>query len=149
MPTTAALSVNLSADEYQGDAMANISLDGAPGPQNVDVSALHGAGASQSVSLGQVDPTVAHAIAVTFQQDAWGGDATKDRNLYIVSYTLGGVTTPMPYELAVAGTYTFSTAPVAASSADPAAADIAAALAAIEAHEDADMAAIEAELCAA
>ena len=144
MTTTVALAVNLSADEYQGDAMANVSLDGMIGPQNIDVSALHSAGAIQSVALGQVDPTVAHSVAVTFQQDAYGGNPALDRNLYIVSYALGGVTTAVPYELAVAGTYTFTTAPVSLPAADPAAADIAAAVAAVEAHEDADMAAIEA-----
>ncbi len=144
MTSTVALAINLSADEYLGDAMANISLDGVAGPQNVDVSALHNVGAIQAVALGQVDPTVSHAVAVTFQQDAYGGSPDKDRNLYVVSYTLNGVTTLMPYELNIAGTYTFSTAPVAAPVMDPAAADITAAVTAVEAHEDADMAAIEA-----
>lgn len=144
MTATVALAINISADEYQGDAMANVSLDGMIGPQNIDVSALHSAGATQSVALGQVDPTVTHSVAVTFQQDAYGGSPALDRNLYIVSYTLGGLTAAVPYELAVAGTYTFTTAPISMPAGDPAAADIAAAVAAVEAHEDADMAAIEA-----
>ena len=111
MPTTVPLVLNLSADEYLGDAMANVSLDGVAGPQNIDVSALHSTGAVQAVALGQVDPTVAHIVVVTFQQDAWGGDPSKDRNLYVVSYTLGTQTVAVGHELNVAGDFSFATAP--------------------------------------
>ena len=103
------LSINLAADEYAGDAMANLGLDGAPGPQGVDVSALHSNGASQAVALGMVDSTESHLVSVTFINDAWGGGPTLDRNLYVVSYSLGPVTIPVGTKLSGNGTVMIQT----------------------------------------
>lgn len=56
-------------------------------------TALHGLGQSQNIALGPLTAG-AHSIGVTFLNDAWGGTAQTDRNLYIDGATLDGQAVP-------------------------------------------------------
>ena len=82
------ISVALAGDPYNGDPVANITVDGSAGVAGVDVATTFASGKWQTVMLpGTVDPTVTHTVAITFTNDAYGGTSTTDRNLYIGSLT--------------------------------------------------------------
>lgn len=86
---TGTISVALMGDQYQGDPLANISVDGQQVMTNVDVSATKASGTPQNVTLpANYDPSVAHTVAITFTNDAYAGTAATDRNLYVSSITL-------------------------------------------------------------
>ena len=84
------LVLQLSEDAYQGDAQFTVAVDGkALGPAQ-SVTALHASGASQNFAfdLGVVAGT--HDVAVSFLNDAWGGSAQTDRNLYVDAILVNG-----------------------------------------------------------
>ena len=81
-PTPAAtLVLHLSEDAYQGDAQFTVAIDGTQLGGVQSVTALHGAGKSQAFSFGVAAGP--HSVAVSFVNDAWGGTAAMDRNLYV------------------------------------------------------------------
>ena len=89
-PATDTLKLSLSEDAWQGDAQCVISIDGKTIGGTVTVTASHAAGKSQTVSLtGQWGPG-AHDVGVQFINDAWGGTAATDRNLYVNGVSLDG-----------------------------------------------------------
>ncbi len=77
------LVVDLSEDAYQGDARADILVDGNQVGGPVTVTALHGSGATQAFAIDGTWGSGPHTVGVTFLNDAYGGTATTDRNLYI------------------------------------------------------------------
>ena len=84
------LQLSLSEDAYQGDAQCVITVDGKTVGGTVTVTASHAQGQAQSVSLsGQWGPG-AHDVGVQFLNDAWGGTAATDRNLYVNGVALDG-----------------------------------------------------------
>ncbi len=87
------LVLQLSEDAWQGDAQFTISVDGAQQGDVQTATALHGLGQTQDVALGLLTAG-AHSIGVTFLNDAWGGTAQTDRNLYLDGATLGGQAVP-------------------------------------------------------
>jgi len=90
LPATDTLQLSLSEDAYQGDAQCTITVDGKTVGGTVTVTASHAKGQSQSVSLsGQWGPG-AHDVGVQFLNDAWGGTAATDRNLYVNGVALDG-----------------------------------------------------------
>ena len=90
------LLLNLAEDAYQGDAQAIVTVDGKASGGTLTVTALRGQGASQVVTLtGQWGPG-AHDIGVQFINDAYGGTATTDRNLYVNGITLDGRASATP-----------------------------------------------------
>ena len=91
---TDTLVLRLSEDAYQGDAQAVITIDGKTLGGTVTVTASHAKGQAQTVSLsGQWGPG-AHDVGVQFINDAWGGTAATDRNLYVNGVTLDGQAAP-------------------------------------------------------
>lgn len=55
-------------------------------------TALHSAGQSQAITISGIAERFApHDIAVTFLNDAWGGTAATDRNLYVSGIQFDGV----------------------------------------------------------
>ena len=87
---TDTLTVSLSEDAWQGDAQCVISIDGKTLGSTVTVTASHAQGKSQTVSFtGQWGPG-AHDVGVQFINDAWGGTAATDRNLYVDKVVLDG-----------------------------------------------------------
>ena len=89
------LSLNVSEDAYQGDALFTVSVDGKQIGGTDTATALRSQGASQSFDLGMFagGPT-AHDIAVTFLNDAYGGTPSTDRNLYVNSIQIDGQSLP-------------------------------------------------------
>jgi len=88
------LVLQLSEDAYQGDAQFTVALDGqALGPAQ-SVTALHGSGAVQDFAFGQAMAAGTHDVAVSFLNDAWGGTAATDRNLYVGAVIVNGTTAP-------------------------------------------------------
>jgi hypothetical protein len=87
---TDTLVLHLSEDAWQGDAQCAISIDGKTIGGTVTVTASHAAGKTQTVTLtGQWGPG-AHDVGVQFLNDAWGGTAATDRNLYVHKVVLDG-----------------------------------------------------------
>lgn len=83
--------LGLSQDAWAGDAHATILLDGVALAENQAVTASHAAGKVQYFDLhAQLTPG-AHSLTVRFLDDAWGGNAAADRNLYVASLAVGGV----------------------------------------------------------
>jgi len=90
LPATDTLVLSLSEDAWQGDAQCVITVDGKTVGGTVTVTASHAQGKAQAVSLsGQWGPG-AHDIGVQFINDAWGGTAATDRNLYVNGVSLDG-----------------------------------------------------------
>jgi len=94
LPATDTLQLSLSEDAWQGDAQCVVTVDGKTLGGTVTVTASHARGQSQTVSLsGQWGPG-AHDVGVQFINDAWGGTAATDRNLYVNGVTLDGQAAP-------------------------------------------------------
>jgi len=107
------LHVKVSEDAWSGDAQFTVKIDGAMIGGVRTATASHAAGASQDVSLTGSWGSGAHVIEVAFLNDAYGGSASTDRNLYVDSVSYDGRTAGGPATLLSAGTATF-TAPGAA-----------------------------------
>jgi len=84
------VSVSLSEDAWQGDAQASVAIDGAMLGADVAVTALHGQGASQTMTFMADLAPGAHVVSVGFLNDAWGGTADTDRNLYVGTVSVSG-----------------------------------------------------------
>ena len=79
------IGINLSEDAWQGDARAVISIDGKQVGAVQTVTASHALGQDQRIAFLVPLSAGPHAAAVTFTNDAWGGTAATDRNLYVDS----------------------------------------------------------------
>ncbi len=84
------VSVSLSEDAWQGNAHASVAIDGSMLAADVAVTALHGQGASQTMTFMADLAPGAHVVSVGFLNDAWGGTADTDRNLYMGTVSVGG-----------------------------------------------------------
>lgn len=84
-----ALVVYLSADAYQGPAIADLLVDGKVIASQVAVSATR-LGAPQAVTVPGTFAVGKHTLAVKFGNDLYAGSPTKDRNLFVVGATFGG-----------------------------------------------------------
>ena len=93
-PTSSALGLKLSEDAYLGDAQFTIAVDGKTIGIPQSVTALHSAGQSQAFSVDGGLVAGAHKVSISFINDAWGGTATTDRNLYVDGITLNGALLP-------------------------------------------------------
>jgi len=102
------LVLNLSEDAYQGDAQFQFTVDGKAVGSAQSVTTLHGKGQSETFNF-KGDWSGAHAFGVTFTNDAWGGSADVDRNLYIDSATFDGTAVQSAAALYGNGTVTFGT----------------------------------------
>ena len=80
------VTLNLSEDYYQGDAILAISVDGGPAT-NVTVTAKHGT-ATQPYTLNLA--AGAHTISAQLTNDLYGGSASEDRNGYVESIYING-----------------------------------------------------------
>jgi len=102
------LVLNLSEDAYQGDARFELTVDGkAVGPVQ-SVTAMHGKSQSEAFTF-KGDWSGAHRFGVAFTNDAWGGSAGLDRNLYIDSAAFDGTQVEGATALYGNGTVTFGT----------------------------------------
>ena len=85
--------LGLSEDAYMGDAQYTVSIDGKAASMPAFVTALHSAGASQALNLGTLTAG-SHDIAVSFLNDAYGGTAATDKNLYVTGIAVNGSVVP-------------------------------------------------------
>ncbi len=91
---TDTLSLSIAEDAWQGDAKFTISVDGVAVGGIQSALASHAAGQTQTFNILGNFGTVAHSVSVSFLNDAYGGTALADRNLYVVSAAEDGVAIP-------------------------------------------------------
>ncbi|MBV9749270.1 MAG: hypothetical protein JO157_10685, partial [Acetobacteraceae bacterium] len=114
------LILTLAEDAYQGDAQANVSIDGTLLTATpLTVTASHAAGASEAFTFQGYFGSGQHTVAVSFLNDAYGGSPSLDRNLYVNSITLDGNSSPS-LASGSAGIYTTSTDQFSVSGGTPA-----------------------------
>ena len=82
--------LQVSEDAWQGNAQFTVSIDGQQVGGTQTATAVHGTGQTQTVDvLGSFSPG-SHTTTVNFLNDAYGGSAATDRNLYVASATVDG-----------------------------------------------------------
>ena len=84
------LSVMVSEDAWKADALASISIDGKTLSSSSVVTASHGKGESQTLTFHGSWGPGPHTVGVSFLNDAYGGTASTDRNLYVDGVTYNG-----------------------------------------------------------
>jgi uncharacterized protein (TIGR01370 family) len=87
------LVLNMSEDAYKGDAQFTVSVDGNQLGGVFTTTALHSAGQSQGFTFKGDFGAGQHTVAVNFLNDAYGGTAATDRNLYVNGVSYGGTAT--------------------------------------------------------
>lgn len=87
-PDTLVLSV--SEDAWQGDARFIVDVDGKAVGGVQTATAAHAAGARQAFAFHGAFGSGVHQVSVDFLNDAWGGSALADRNLYVDGATYDG-----------------------------------------------------------
>ena len=88
------LVLKLSQDAYQGDAQYTVSVDGRQVGGTFTAKALHGSGASDTLTLKGDWAAGAHKVEVKFLNDAYGGTAATDRNLFVEGATYNDEAVP-------------------------------------------------------
>lgn len=103
--TMVSISAKLSGDSWQGDPLAVVMVDGV----EVFRGAISASQASngQEVALGKFAAAAAHNVTVKFLNDAWGGTAATDRNLYVEDILVNGVSTGKEAALNRSGSVSF------------------------------------------
>jgi hypothetical protein len=101
MAHAATVTLGLAEDAYQGNAQYSATVDGGAAV-NGTVTVLKSSGNSQPVNL-TVSDGVPHTVVVTFLNDAFGGNSSLDRNLYVNYIKYNGVTIPGSTELYATG----------------------------------------------
>ncbi|GAA0571260.1 hypothetical protein GCM10009416_07330 [Craurococcus roseus] len=84
------LVLKVSQDAYQGAAEYAVLVDGVQVGGAFTASALHGSGQSDTLTLKGDWAAGAHKVEVRFLNDAWGGSAAADRNLYVDAAAYNG-----------------------------------------------------------
>jgi hypothetical protein len=84
------LTVHLSQDAYNGNAQFQLLVDGKVVTTAQDVVASHATGTWQDLSFSGTFGAGSHTIGVRFTNDAYGGTATTDRNLYVNGIEVNG-----------------------------------------------------------
>jgi hypothetical protein len=84
------LTLQLSEDAWEGNADFVLYIDGKAVTTPQVVSALHDAHATQSFSFTGDLGAGKHTVGVAFVNDAYGGKASADRNLYISGVSING-----------------------------------------------------------
>ena len=85
-----AITLQLAEDAWQGDAQYKATIDGVQIGQNGTVTTLNASGGSQTVNLKAMLMVGTHDLAISFLNDAYGGTASTDRNLYIKGIAING-----------------------------------------------------------
>ena len=103
------LELSMSEDAYQGDAEFTVSVDGQQVGNTQTVTALHSQGQDQAFTFLGDWGSGDHTVTVNFLNDAYGGNDSVDRNLYVdaINYN-GSAGSGTPWELAETGSQTFT-----------------------------------------
>ena len=91
VPANDTLHIGLSADSWQGDPRFLIFIDGKQVGLEHSAAASHAAGQVEFLDVLVPHTAGVHELDVRFTNDAWGGTAATDRNLYVDSVALNGV----------------------------------------------------------
>lgn len=103
------LVLKLSEDAYKGDAQFVVKVDGAQIGGVQTAHALHSTGQSEMLTVLGAFGSSAHKVSVTFLNDAWGGNASLDRNLYLEGATYNGTNVSgAQHKFAVAEAFQFN-----------------------------------------
>ena len=103
-----AIVVGVSEDAWQGNAQFTLQVDGKQIGGMQTTTASHGAGQTQLFTLDGSFGVGVHMVTATFLNDAWGGTATTDRNLYVDSISAGGKDAAASAALMSNGSKTFA-----------------------------------------
>ena len=85
-----ALVLSMSEDAYQGDAQFTVAIDGKQLGGTFATTVLHTTGVSQNFIFKGDWAIGAHTVTVNFLNDASGGTAATDRNLYVNGLSYDG-----------------------------------------------------------
>jgi len=85
------LLLRVSEDQYSGDASFVVAVDSVQISRTQSATANHPAKHWQDITFTGDFGSNPGQISVQFLNDAWGGTAALDRNLYVASLTLNGV----------------------------------------------------------
>lgn len=119
--STTSIALRVSEDAYQGDAQFIVKVDGTQVGSTMTASALHASGDSNVFVLNGNWAPGSHQVAVQFTNDAWGGTAATDRNLYVNSIAYNGNTeSGTAATMLSAGTNTFTVGSTVATVSGPA-----------------------------
>ncbi len=88
------LALQVAEDAWNGDAQFTISIDGAQIGGTQTATASHGAGQAQTFNVQGSFGAGDHSVAIDFLNDAYGGSAATDRNLYVGGATIDGTAIP-------------------------------------------------------
>ena len=89
------LTLGVSEDAWNGDAQYTVSVDGKQAGGVYTATASHAAGkVGQQVITGSWG-NGPHTVGITFINDAWGGSAATDRNLYVNAVNYDGAAVAM------------------------------------------------------
>lgn len=86
------LLLKISQDAYQGNAQYTVSVDGRQIGGTLTADSSHSSGQSDAITVKGSFGTGTHAVTVNFVNDAYGGSAETDRNLYVDGVTFNGNT---------------------------------------------------------
>jgi beta-glucanase (GH16 family) len=91
LPTSSTITLHVAEDAWDGHAQFNVLVDGHQVGDTQTASASHASGQWQDITLtGDFGLTGPGKIDVVFLNDAWGGSADTDRNLYVQSIDVNG-----------------------------------------------------------
>ena len=96
------------SSDTAGDATFTVAIDGKQQGGTFIAGASHAAGADQTFTFDGYFGPGSHTVTVTFLNDAWGGTASTDRNLYVDGVTYGGSNTSQSAGLYSDGSQTFA-----------------------------------------
>ncbi|MGE5537927.1 MAG: carbohydrate-binding domain-containing protein, partial [Gemmatimonas sp.] len=83
--------LHVAEDKWNGDAQFHVLVDGQQVGGTYTATASHAAGQWQDVTVtGDFGSTGPGHVDVQFVNDAWGGTASTDRNLYVQSIDVNG-----------------------------------------------------------
>jgi Ca-dependent carbohydrate-binding module xylan-binding len=102
------LVLGISEDAYLGNAQFTVSVDGKQLAGAFTATALHAAAASQSLTFKGDWAPGTHTVAVNFLNDAYGGSAAADRNLYVNTLSYDGTATGQSAALMSTGAKSFT-----------------------------------------
>jgi len=85
------LSLVVNEDEYLGDAMFDVSVDGTIVASGLTATAVRATGQSQLFTIKGEFGAGSHSVGIAFVNDAYAGSAALDRNLFVSSVKLDGV----------------------------------------------------------
>jgi hypothetical protein len=91
-PTSHTLTLQMSEDYYKADAEFTVDVNGKQVGGTYSASALHSSGDGDTFVLTGNWNSGANTVQINFINDAFGGTASTDRNLYVNSIAYDGVT---------------------------------------------------------